>query len=111
MSPILEILHFGRMQTFCGLAGVSTHDEKAAAAGLPPVDSLDLWPLVSGQNSTSPRDVIALGSPPVNFDGTASIAPITGLIKGQWKILIGRVAQAYWYVQCLCNRHILHYSY
>jgi arylsulfatase I/J len=84
--------------TFCALAGVDAHDERAQAAGLPPIDSVDLWPLISGDNTTSPRTVIPLGSPPGNFDGTPSIAPITGLIKGQWKILIGNVAQAYWCV-------------
>ena len=41
--------------TFCGLAGVSAVDEAAQLARLPPVDSLDLWPLFSGANLTSPR--------------------------------------------------------
>ena len=44
--------------TFCGLAGVSIVDEPAQRAGLPPVDSLDLWPMLSGQNLTSPRKEI-----------------------------------------------------
>jgi len=63
--------------TFCGLAGKGTcpyllslrvhaallptapgvdpTDELAAASGLPPIDSLDLWPLISGVTLTSPR--------------------------------------------------------
>ena len=41
--------------TFCGLAGVDPTDTKAAQHNLPPVDSMDMWPLISGQNSTSPR--------------------------------------------------------
>lgn len=34
--------------TFAGLAGIvnATHDAEAAAAGLPPVDSIDVWPWV-----------------------------------------------------------------
>ena len=41
--------------TFCSLAGVDPTDERAAKAKLPPIDSLNVWPLISGQNSTSPR--------------------------------------------------------
>ena len=41
--------------TIAYLAGVDPTDHKAEAAGLPPIDSLNLWPLLSGQNSTSPR--------------------------------------------------------
>lgn len=35
--------------------GVDPHDDLAAASHLPPVDGLDMWPLISGVNSTSPR--------------------------------------------------------
>ena len=38
--------------TFCGLAGVNMTDKRAAAANLPPVDSLDMWPLISGETTT-----------------------------------------------------------
>ena len=34
--------------TYCALANVSSFDPVAAAAGLPPVDSLNVWPLLSG---------------------------------------------------------------
>lgn len=45
--------------TLARLAG-DTHpvDVKAANAGLPPIDSLDVWPLVTGANTTSPRTVL-----------------------------------------------------
>jgi len=33
--------------------GADPFDKKAAAAGLPPVNSVDLWPMISGQNLTS----------------------------------------------------------
>ena len=46
--------------TFCGLAGVDPTDTSAAAHGLPPIDSLDLWPMISGANRTSPRTEMAL---------------------------------------------------
>lgn len=48
--------------TVCGLAGVSATDHVAAAASLPPVDSLDMWPMLSGANLTSPRTQIAIGT-------------------------------------------------
>jgi arylsulfatase A-like enzyme len=44
--------------TLCGLAGVSPFDDEGAASGLPPVDSVDVWPMVSGTNMTSPRETI-----------------------------------------------------
>jgi arylsulfatase I/J len=41
--------------TFCALGGIGTHDERAALANLPPVDSINMWPYFSGQVSESPR--------------------------------------------------------
>lgn len=48
--------------TFCSLAGVDSFDEAAAKADLPPVDSVDQWPYLSGQTQYAPRDFIILGS-------------------------------------------------
>jgi arylsulfatase I/J len=44
--------------TFAHLAGVDPTDHRAAAAHLPPLDSLNLWPYISGANNTSPRTEI-----------------------------------------------------
>ena len=68
--------------TFCGLAGVDPTDEKAKEANLPPIDSLNVWPLISGQNVTSPRTDI----------------PITyySLISGEYKILTGSISDDGW---------------
>lgn len=41
--------------TFAALAGVDPTDEKAAAAGLPPIDSVNQWPYLSGATTTAPR--------------------------------------------------------
>ena len=68
--------------TFCKIAGVDPADKKAAAANLPPVDSLNMWPLISGENSTSPR--------------TDIFASIHAMISGDYKILMGRMEQAGW---------------
>ena len=63
--------------TFCSLAGVDPTDESAAKAKLPPIDSLNMWPLISGQNSTSPRVDIPISN--------------ATLISGDYKILTGDV--------------------
>ena len=68
--------------TFCALAGVDPTDERAAEAKLPPIDSMNMWPLISGQNVTSPRTDIP--------------ASIDTLISGDYKILVGNVDQAGW---------------
>ena len=68
--------------TFSNLAGVDPTDEAAALAGLPPIDSLDMWPLISGQVSTSPRTDV-----PISFNT---------LISGDYKILTGTISHAGW---------------
>ena len=68
--------------TFSGLAGVDPTDQLAASAGLPGIDSLDVWPLISGQSSTSPRTDIPISN--------------NALISGDYKILTGTIPQAGW---------------
>jgi arylsulfatase B len=61
--------------TFCALAGVDPHDERAASAGLPAVDSINMWPLLSGARGARGRSEI-------------HISPVT-LILGPYKLLTG----------------------
>jgi len=104
--------------TFCALANVDPTDTIAAAAGLPPVDGLNLWPLLSGANNTSPRTEIWMGSgdpleglPIVSGSmhpmyphmlnsqyppGTGNTTVIQGLLQPPYKLLIGDVYQAVW---------------
>jgi arylsulfatase I/J len=77
--------------TFAALAGVDPTDKKAAAAGLPPHDSINMWPLLSGQVTTSPRKELELGSAHMNHHTT-----VAGLIWGQHKILTGKVTSPFW---------------
>ena len=83
--------------TFFALAGVDPEDAQAAAAGLPPIDSLDLWPLLSGQNATSPREEVVLGSA-VGFPAISEGATmVQGLIrKDGYKLLIGPLGENVW---------------
>jgi hypothetical protein len=82
--------------TFAGLAGVDPTDERAAAAGLPPVDGLDVWPLISGANATSPRRSVAIGSD----GGEANLANgtrVQGIVRADgYKLLIGATGQNIW---------------
>lgn len=83
--------------TFCALAGVDPADSKAAAAGLPPVDGLNMWPLLSGQNSTSPRTEVWLGAafpfPGANTGDTI----IQGLITSDgYKLIVGQLNENIW---------------
>lgn len=89
------------MATFAGLAGIQNiTDEAAAKAGLPPVDSVNLWPYWSGQQSESPRKELALASctvPSGNFDQWCStpedVTSVGGYIvdmggdQGLWKLI------------------------
>ena len=50
--------------TFASLAGVDPADARAAAAGLPPIDSHDLSPVILGQTTTSPRTSLVIGTEP-----------------------------------------------
>jgi arylsulfatase B len=48
--------------TFAALGGVDPTDARAAAAGLPPIDSVNLWPYISCQAASSGRSQLGLGS-------------------------------------------------
>ena len=81
--------------TFVALAGGDTADPVAQRAGLPAVDGLDMWPLLSGANSTSPRQYVVMGS----SDGTpqAGNATVQGVLRADgWKLLLGKVENNWW---------------
>ena len=60
--------------TFARLAGVDPTDHAAAASGLPPIDSVDVWPLVTGANATSPRDSSVEECVARKSDGVSEVA-------------------------------------
>lgn len=68
--------------TFATLAGVDPSDPVAAAAGLPPVDSLNVLPYLTGASTSSPR--------------TELPASPQALIQGQYKFLQGAIPSATW---------------
>jgi len=81
--------------TFCAMADIDVTDALAAEAGLPPVDSVNLWPLLSGADTAEPHDAI-----PVVVDHTTN--PLLGggnvsaLLMGNYKLLIGTQMLSYW---------------
>ena len=66
----------------CGLAGVDPTDEAAAKAKPPPIDNHDVWPLISGQNTTSPHTDIPISN--------------ETLISGDYKIITGDLVHSVW---------------
>ena len=87
-AGIIHVADF--YSTYCGLAGgehaACAADAPAAAAGLPPPDSLDVWPLLSGAAAASPRTEV-----PIDITGKSR-----ALIQGRWKLLTGPQSVAGW---------------
>ena len=81
--------------TFCALAGVDPTDARAAAAGLPPVDGVNLWPYISGANSTSARTEVPIGSESTEANLLKNNDTVVqGLVRADgWKLLIGETGQ------------------
>lgn len=76
--------------TYAGISRVNPYDAKAAMAGLPPIESINQWPYLIGENSTEPRAEIILGDTTAlnpNADGRTRVG---GIIRHDgWKLLIG----------------------
>jgi len=82
--------------TLAFLAGVDPTDTRAQAASLPPIDSHNMWPLISGQVSQSPRRELALGDTKRINPHIQSATRVGGLISGDYKILVGFLSQSGW---------------
>lgn len=82
--------------TFCALAGVDPSDARAAAASLPPVDGLDLWPVLSGANASSGRRLHFLGSSDGTPDkGNTIVQGVIRAVDG-YKLLLGDANPSFW---------------
>lgn len=90
---------FDFFATACSVAGVDPTDHRAKAAGLPPVDSLDLWPWISGERPESPRSVFVIGSwesSPPGGGGGASRGVARGIVAGNLTGVVGGVPDTTW---------------
>lgn len=75
-----------RYSTYAAVAGVDPTDDVARDAGLPPIDSINMLPLLLGTNTTRPRNVILLGD-------TSALSPnADGKTLGTHAFLCTRVA-------------------
>lgn len=82
--------------TYCALAGVDPSDPVGVAAGLPPVDGLNVWPYVSGSASTSPRTEFWTGLSSNGIrEGTTLVQGITNASTG-YELLVGQLPVACW---------------
>ena len=83
--------------TLCALAGVDPTDAAAAAAGLPPVDGIDVSALLTTPGAQSPRSEVVLGTSlngDISKNGATSVQ---GVLRADgWKLLIGRLSGAFW---------------
>ena len=79
--------------TFCYLAGINASDIRASKAGLPQIDSINMWDYLIGNytNTNKLND---------SYSGRNDIYLMSGntggYIKGQYKILFGKQAPAFW---------------
>ncbi|GMI18272.1 hypothetical protein TrLO_g2768 [Triparma laevis f. longispina] len=88
------------LKTYAGLAGVDTDslsDAKAVDNGLPDYDSVNQWPIISGQgedDEVAREEVIIGDTTSVEFNGDGDTL-VGGLIKGRWKLLLGAKNKLY----------------
>ena len=77
--------------TLSTLVGQSVDDPKAGLAGLPPPDSIDMWPMLTGANATSPRTTLVLRAMP-DDDQAAIIRTLTlpgTAVPTRMKLVVG----------------------
>jgi arylsulfatase I/J len=82
--------------TLARLVGVDPTDRKAEAAGLPPVDGYNMWPLISGKVTQSPRSELAIGDPNSTNPHILSATRVGGLIQGRYKLIVGWLESSGW---------------
>ena len=75
--------------TFCKMAGVDPSD---SGPGKFPVDGLDVWPIISGENDTTQHEEIVLG---YNFTLTRQSDSVGAIIVGEYKLIVGRQANRF----------------
>ena len=88
--------------TFSALGGALPADVKSDAFGLPAIDSLNMWPLISGADTKSPRENLIIGAPSVTTATVATGAAllmhtvVQGIIEPPYKLLLGNVGIPLW---------------
>lgn len=106
LYSLTTLLFPKRYASFCALAGVPPEDAPAAAAGLPPIDSVDQLPYIFGRNATPPRTVVELGVPITpgeawapggfKYNLASGNVYIGGAVTKKWKLLVGAQYESVW---------------
>eukprot|EP01084_Bolivina_argentea_P042851 78987_1 len=68
-----------------GIIGIDPTDKRAEAAGLPPIDSINMWDylLSDGSNQSSPRYEFVMSGG-------------EGMVQGDYKLMFGKQSPAFW---------------
>lgn len=87
--------------TFAHLAGINdVTDHTAAAAGLPPVDALNVWPLIANDGKSPRVEVPLSGGPKASGSGLIVDCSRAGDVcpgsKGRWKLVRGKQGNAFY---------------
>eukprot|EP01084_Bolivina_argentea_P172232 298368_1 len=86
-----ETVHIADVySTLCSIVDIDATDHRAIKAGLPPIDSFNMWPLITGETNVSARTEFILSSTHSNHVHGA------GMISGDYKILFGYQSPAFW---------------
>ncbi len=103
-STIQSLIHVADWYaTICGLANVDPHDSSAATAGLPGLDSIDQWPILSQGGAgvaagSGPRKSLVTGYTcgftPCNTWGDATLGPVSAALLDSdgYKLVYGNGA-------------------
>lgn len=87
------------LSTYVSLTGGDPTDHKAKAAGLPGIDSVDQWDLISGKNTTAPRTKIIIGDTSAETPNGDGKTLVGGVIRAEgdklWKLLVGAKDKLY----------------
>lgn len=87
-------------RTFAALAGANASADASVAPA--PLESLDLWPWLSGVDAASPRDEVVYDHRMNSTDPSWKTSTLPGfamgaLRVGRWKLIVGSTKQASWY--------------
>ena len=103
-STIQSLIHIADWYaTICGLANVDPRDDRAIAAGLPALDSIDQWPVLSTAGAgvaagSGPRTTLVTGYTcgfkPCNTWGDATLGPVSAALLDSdgYKLVVGNGA-------------------
>lgn len=92
--------------TFCTLSGHPDCTD-SPGNGVPPSESYDMWPLLSGATEASPRTETVLEFRP-SSNATPSLLHDAALVQGDWKYIQGRQVPFSCYVFMLTSRIMMY---